>query len=235
MFRKLKKYWFRLTHPVIGEVWQLHRVTDEVSINPDVREYEITPRRLEALINQYIQENYHFLSVDQLYDIVKSVKNDKKFVVITLDDGYADNYEVAYPIFQKYNIPFCVFVSQEYVINGHPLYRFLSINQIKELSESPLCTIGSHTVSHTRLYGLSKEEQLKEIKDCKEWLEQIINRSIGYFAYPYGAYNLDTMSVICMCGVKMAFAAWGGKVRKNTPNWIFNIPRLLVTEKGMKE
>ena len=56
VFKKLRRYWFNLLHPAIGEVWQLHRVTDERSIQARVRDYEITPARLDSLIVDYLRK-----------------------------------------------------------------------------------------------------------------------------------------------------------------------------------
>ena len=228
MLRRLKKYCFRFFHPVIGEVWQLHRVTNEVSVDATQRDYEIIPNRLSSLIEEYLRKGYHFTSVDKLYEMLKSNRYDKKFVVITLDDGYADNYEIAYPIFKQYGIPFCVFVTKDFIFKGKDSYRFLSESQIVELSQEPLCTIGCHTVSHPHLNLLAEEQQYSEIKQCKEWLEQMLGGPISYFAYPYGAYSIATEKNVRHMELAMAFAAWGGGIRKNVKYNLYAVPREIV-------
>lgn len=228
MLRRLKKYCFRFFHPVIGEVWQLHRVTDEVSVDPTQRDYEITPGRLVSLIGEYLQKDYHFISVDQLYAMLQSNQYDRKFVVVTLDDGYADNYEIAYPIFKQYGIPFCIFVTKDFIFKGKDAYRFLSERQIVELCQEPLCTIGCHTVSHPHLNLLVEERQYSEIKQCKDWLEQLVGLPVKYFAYPYGAYSFATEKIVRHMGLTMAFAAWGGEIRKNVKYNLYAVPREIV-------
>lgn len=230
MLRSIRRYWYHLLHPAVGMVWQLHRVTNEVSQDTNERAYEITPNRLVSLIEEYLSKGYHFISVDQLYTMYKSNQWDRNFICITLDDGYADNYEIAYSIFKHYNIPFCIFITQNYMINGKKPYCFLAENQIIKLSYEPLCTIGSHTVSHPHLNQLSTDKQKTEIEQSKTWLERLIGQSINTFAYPYGAYAHETIDIVKSSGMRMAFAAWGGAVRKNTPECILTIPRVLVTE-----
>lgn len=238
MFRKIKRYWFLLTHPVIGEVWQLHRVTFKHSKQERMWPYEITPKRLENLIVEYQSKGYEFVSIAEVAERMKG-KDGKKFVAVTLDDGYANNYEVAYPIFKKYEVPFCVYISRmmltgESKEDNIERYKMLSIDQLRELDEDPLCTIGGHTNSHVRLRNLSKDLQAQEILDCKLWLENVLNHPIEDYAFPYGSYNADTLAILASNGIKRAVAAWGGGVRKNIPECVLTIPRILVTEEGMK-
>ena len=52
--------------------------------------------------------------------------------------------------------------------------------------------IGSHTESHTLLSRLNFNQQMKEIKNSKIFLEKTINKKVEYFCYPYGnklSYN----------------------------------------------
>lgn len=238
MFKKLRRYWFNLLHPAIGEVWQLHRVTNEQSIQECHRPYEITPQRLESLIKEYTAKAYEFISIAEVAERM-SGKRGKKFIAVTLDDGYANNYEVAYPIFMKYHVPFCIYVCKG-MITGERRedniehYKMLSIDQLLALDNDSLCTLGGHTSSHYRLTHLSKDLQTQEIYGCKIWLENILGHSIENYAFPYGDYNAYTIDVLRQCGIKRAVASWGGKVRRNTPERVLDIPRLLVTEQTIE-
>lgn len=233
MFKKIKRYCFQFTHPVIGEVWQLHRVRPNLSDNDELRTYEITPKRLETLIQTYMQNGYEFVSMDTVYSYVMSESKCKnKFVAVTLDDGYEDNYSVAYPIFKKYKIPFCIYVAQAYILGKKSAsdkfdFKMLSIEQLIELSNETLCTLGGHTFSHIRLNRLSNEEQYKEIIECKLWLENVIDKTVEHYAFPYGEYTQDTIDIMKQIGVKCSVAAWGGGVRITHRQ--FDVPRKLVT------
>ena len=227
-------------HPAIGEVWQLHRVTDERSKQERSRPYEISPVRLESLIQGYIDRGYEFISIAEVVYRMKSGKRGKRFVSVTLDDGYANNYEVAYPIFKKYNVPFCIYVCEKMITGERKEdnienYRMLTIDQIKVLDKDPLGTIGGHTQSHMRLSHLSREQQIQEIYGCKLWLENVLDHPIEDYAYPYGDYNSDILDIFRKIGIKRAVAAWGGVVRCNTSDKVLVIPRILVTDEGMKE
>lgn len=234
VLNRIQRFWYQLTHPVIGEVWQLHRVTEEHSKQERLRAYEITPARLEALIKEYQSIGFEFVSITEVAERMKG-KDGKKFIAVTLDDGYADNYEVAYPIFKKYNVPFCIYICRG-MITGESReddiehYKMLSIDQIRTLDKDPLCTIGGHSNSHVLLAKLSMELQTQEIYGCKLWLENTLGHIIVDYAYPYGSYNSVTLTILTQIGITRAVAAWGGAVRRNTPERILDIPRILITE-----
>jgi len=231
MLRKIKKQLYNILHPVIGEVWELHRVTNIHADTELQRIYEITPTRLESLIVGYTEKGYQFISMNQVRKIISGEeKLAKKFVAITLDDGYRDNFEVAYPIFKKFNIPFCIYLLQNEVSGDvRGIYPMLTQKQIVELSRDPLCTFGCHTYSHPSLGILSKEKQYQEIVRCKEWLEKMLGKDVVDFSYPYGSYNQDTIDIIRGVGILQCPKAWGGDVRRGKHN-AFEIPRKLVTE-----
>ena len=234
MFKKIRRYCFQMTHPVIGEVWQLHRVTVEHSKQERLWPYEITPARLESLIRNYLSRDYEFVSITEVSERMCGKKG-KKFICVTLDDGYADNYEIAYPILKKYDVPFCIFVCEQ-MITGERAedeiehYRMLTVDQLQTLDKDPLCTIGGHSLSHVRLTQLPPAQQLDEIAHCKEWLEKLLSHSIEDYAFPYGDYNKEILDILSQTGIKRAVASWGGSVRRNTPNEVLEIPRILITE-----
>lgn len=97
----------------IGHILVFHRVCPEREINRDLgyAGLSITPEYLESIINFFSIRGYEFISLDKLFYILSSRKIDKKFVAFTFDDGYADNFIHAYPVFRKYNIPFAIYVT----------------------------------------------------------------------------------------------------------------------------
>ncbi len=75
---------------------------------------EITPEHLEKIILFFKKRDYNFISIDEIGDYIKG---NKKFVVFTFDDGYIDNYTYAYPIFKRYNVPFTIYVCNDFPNN----------------------------------------------------------------------------------------------------------------------
>lgn len=95
-----------------GVILVLHRVLPEKS-QPRIAansRIEITPQFLEQLIRFFIRMGYEVVSLDTVYRQLTGSATGRPFVCFTFDDGYADAYEVIYPIFKKYQLPYAVYV-----------------------------------------------------------------------------------------------------------------------------
>jgi peptidoglycan/xylan/chitin deacetylase (PgdA/CDA1 family) len=105
----------KLTKPFysgIGSILMFHRVLPQ-SNTPRIHNHqglEVSPELLEATIAFFKKKEYDFISLDQLHEYQKP-SNKKKFVVFTFDDGYVDNFEIAFPILKKHNVPFTIYVT----------------------------------------------------------------------------------------------------------------------------
>ena len=112
---KTKRKIYKLFHPPYGEILMLHRVVEKRSLLEDNRSLEITPDFLEQTILRYKSAGYRFVSLDEVQRQLENRKRGRqKFVCFTLDDGYADNYEQAYPVFKKHQCPFAVYVTTDF-------------------------------------------------------------------------------------------------------------------------
>jgi len=221
MFRKVRRICYNIFHPVIGEIWQLHHVTRELAPSKAMELYYITPSRLETMILEYRGKGYEFISLD---DIQKSRK--KKFIALTLDDGYADNYLEAWPVFKQLSVPFCIFVATDFVFNDEVRNREkgMTPEQLKEIASDPLCTVGGHTKSHCHLDRISEAEQSAEIADGISVLEEFLAKKINHFAYPFGDFDERTERIVCSRGLN-GYAAWGDPLSDDVSEC--EIPRIL--------
>ncbi|MBB3188411.1 polysaccharide deacetylase family protein [Microbacter margulisiae] len=105
-------------NPFAGLILMLHRVVEVRSPIIDNRKLEITPAFLEQTIEQYQAAGYQFVSIDQAYQIqIHRNKAQKPYLCFTFDDGFRDNLTMALPVFQKYHIPFTVYVTTDFPDN----------------------------------------------------------------------------------------------------------------------
>lgn len=97
----------------LGHVLMLHRILpkEETSNMPFNHGLAVTPEKLEETIKLYQNKGYDFVSLDEMLTRAKSGKSNKPFIAFTIDDGYIDNLENGLPIFEKYNIPFCIYIT----------------------------------------------------------------------------------------------------------------------------
>jgi len=161
---------------------------------------------------KYLKDNgYYTITMDDLYSyLTNNTPVPKKSVVLTFDDGYADNYTAMFPIMKKYGFRATIFVIIAY-IDKSPNY--LTAAQLKEMQAYGM-DIGSHTVDHNKLIELPKDQQLQELIDSKAFLQTLLDKKINYIAYPYGSYNKDTVEYAKEAGYTMAFttdASWSMK------------------------
>ncbi len=133
----------------------------------------------------------HIDYIHSVYSVIslKEVKISKRKLdlAITFDDGYLDNLKIAAPILLDKELPFTVFVSTSFVRDR--VKNFLSPADLKELSKLPGVTIGSHGLNHLNLTNVPREIQIKELRDSKLYLEDIIGQKVNSFAYPYGKFS----------------------------------------------
>jgi peptidoglycan/xylan/chitin deacetylase (PgdA/CDA1 family) len=103
--------------------------------------------------------------------------------------------------------------------------QFLSWNNIRDLSEHPLITIGAHTIHHEQLSKLSLLEAYNEISGSKKAIESIINKRVEYFSYPYGANSFFIRNLFRMTGFKYAFSTRDKHIRNFNEVNRTDIPR----------
>ncbi|MRG55683.1 polysaccharide deacetylase family protein [Phyllobacterium sp. SYP-B3895] len=101
----------------LGSIIMLHRVRpDCISPLGVTRSLSITPKFLDEIIVSLKAEGTEFVSMDQMADRVENgVRSYRRFVAVTLDDGYNDNLNHAYPVFQKHHVPFTVYVAPGFI------------------------------------------------------------------------------------------------------------------------
>ncbi len=107
---------FKFAYSGVGSILMFHRVYPEVA-GPRLQGnsgLEVTPEYLEKLIIYFSSKGYEFLSLDDVYKRLRERNFKNKFLAFTFDDGYADNYEFAFPILKKHGIPSTIYLSTNY-------------------------------------------------------------------------------------------------------------------------
>ncbi len=140
-------------------------------------------------------------------------------VAITFDDGYENNYHVAYPLLCKKKLPATIFLLTDGKENRKTEHlgndpandsKLLEWEQIKEMANSGLMTFGSHGQAHQRLKTMPLEKLQKEIVSSRKKIEAEVGRPVPFFSYPYGTYedfDPKTESELQQAGYIAAFSA----------------------------
>ncbi|MFG0773307.1 polysaccharide deacetylase family protein [Vibrio plantisponsor] len=147
--------------------------------------------------------------------LIHRLEYGKRYIIITVDDGYKDNYELLLPLLKKYN-----FKAVVYIVTGENFNRWdvevpgnpekhvslMEAKQVKALHDSGLVEIGGHTLTHPRLSQLSRDEQQQQIEQNKFHLEQLLQTKLCSFAYPYGDHNEESKIIAKQAGYQFAVA-----------------------------
>ncbi len=158
----------------------------------------------------FLKENgYHTVTPHEMYmAFTDGAPLPTNPVLITFDDGYADNYTYAYPILKKYGMKAAIFVITS--LMGKPGY--LTWGQAAEMEASGVVSIESHTVTHGSLTDLTDEQIRYELTEAKHDIEQRLGKEVEFLAYPTGAYNLHIASLVQEAGYKGAFTVRYGNM-----------------------
>lgn len=164
----------------------------------------IAPDMFERQMKFLRDYKYNVVPLEKAVAYIKSDKMPpSNTVAITIDDGYENNYTHAYPILKKYRIPVTIFIITDHV--GRP--GFMTWPQIKEMADSGIVDIESHTRSHSFLqYDISDEALKDELYGSKEILEKRLDKVIRYLCYPMGGYNGRVKEAVKSAGYEAAFA-----------------------------
>ena len=310
-----------------GLILMYHRVA-ELEIDP--WSLSVTPQNFGEHL-EVLQKHYHPLSLQQLVEALRGNKLPDRAVVVTFDDGYADNFYNAKPLLEKYNIPATFFISTGFIgqnrefwwdelerlllqprklpeklslnIDGNvyqwnldqavnyteqdyqrdrtckaweaqsgsrmsfyysiwqilrPLlekerqrildeilewavaeptpratYRSLLPEELSALAEGELVEIGAHTVTHPFLSAQSTALQLNEIKQSKIDLEEMLNRPVRSFSYPFGDRTAETVELTRTAGFDCACSTFEEFVWQKSDH--FQLPRFAVENWHGKE
>ena len=108
----------------------------------------------------------------------------------------------------------------------------LTWEQIAELSKDPLCTIGSHTMTHCRLTITDIASLQYELGESKNLLEQHIGKLVTHLSYPYGwksDVSAEAISFARKVGYKTAIRSFGGPVREKDDDF-YQLKRIMIHE-----
>ena len=306
-----------------------HRIAE---LHSDPWGLAVTPRRFAdhvEVLRQYARPR----RLRQLSHGLLNGSLPNRSVVVTFDDGYADNFHNAKPVLERYDVPATVFVTTGYIgqeehefwwdeldrlflqpgvlpeklslnVNGstyqwelgeaayyseeasqrhrrwrsweatptsrhflynslwnllrpmtqrerervlhelgewagvepvvRPSHRPLSVEEVIALGqEGGVVEVGAHTVTHPALRKLPPALQRAEILGSKARLEEILNRPVTSFAYPYGSLSEQAVGIVREARFSCACSTRAGFVEPSTNR--FRLPRVEVQDWNKEE
>lgn len=240
IFFSLKFSWWRknisYSYP---RVLMYHMISEHLPKNQSkFNRLRVKPNEFEK---QLIWLNKNSFQSFTLSELVNLKQIPEKSVVLTFDDGYEDNFTKAFPLLKKYNFKATIYTvlnrfEQNWATdkdlnqasNELNSEKMLSNEQIKEMLDSGLVEIGSHTLDHVNLPKLNKEEKKKQIIESKKQIENIFNIKCNSFAYPFGFFDEDSVKIVNEANYTNATTTVNGVFDENKYT-NFEIPRIMIS------
>lgn len=183
--------------------------------------WTLSPQAFERQI-RWLQRRFEMISLAEAQRRVRSGANYRPAVSITFDDGYADNCQHAIPLLVKERIPCTYFVTLRNILEGEPFSHDLvlghsltpnTLDQVRAMADAGI-EIGGHAYTHADLGAIEDRRLLHfEIADAGFQLQQLLGRSIRYFAFPFGQRtNLSQTAcqIAQQAGYQGVCSAYGG-------------------------
>ena len=148
----------------------------------------VRPAEMEAQLQYLLENGYTPIWFE---DLARADQLEKP-VLLTFDDGYLDNYTELFPLLQKYAVKATVFVVAG-TVDYNP--NNLTSEQIREMSDSGLLSIQSHTQTHPYLATLTPEQQAWELTQSQLELTRITGKVPYVLSYPCGSFSRSTVEL----------------------------------------
>jgi peptidoglycan/xylan/chitin deacetylase (PgdA/CDA1 family) len=222
----------KITKPVVDQTAQViifcyHRLVDKIRY-PGT---EITPAAFEAQMKELKDSGITVIPMQDLLAWKRGEKNiPPRAAVVTFDDGWKSQYEVAWPIMKKYGYPFTMFIYTEGVRGGSlGGGEAITWEQLADMRDNGV-DIEAHSATHqdlreghtimlasaggkrtrTKLTGPQYEQWVQnEVVGCKQLLEQRLGIKVNCFAVPFGNYNEHVKELARNAGYEAMFTVYG--------------------------
>ncbi len=180
-----------------------HRVDTISPTLPEItKRLTVDPADFAAQMRWLQGHGYHTVTQTQLYRALElDGRLPSRPVLISFDDGYRDVFSKAMPVLERLHME-----ATAYVITGRisgPDTSFLTWGRLKLLERHGI-EIGSHTIDHLELPGLSEQGALRQLTQSRRVLERHLGHPVQWFAYPAGAFDNRSVRLVRQAGYVLA-------------------------------
>lgn len=184
----------------------------------------LTVAELDQIIS-WVRRHFNLLTPKQF------LESEQPGVMLTFDDGMANNYKNALPILEHHDAPAVWFVSTQHIVDPRnwlpysrkkalefwanekeipeewkqELFDGMSEENLAVAASHPLVTIGSHTISHPFLTHCNDAELERELVESRQYLEKTTKQTVDFFAYPTGDYDRRVACAVRNARYRAAF------------------------------
>jgi peptidoglycan/xylan/chitin deacetylase (PgdA/CDA1 family) len=110
-------------HSGQGGILSFHRIYDPKPHEFGSHSLSVTPENFRRVVETLAAQGYEFLTMTAVADRLRGREEPQgKFICLTFDDGYADNYTAAYGICRQLAVPMTVYLVSGFVRREFPMW-----------------------------------------------------------------------------------------------------------------
>lgn len=93
-------------------IWNYHRIGDAAGSMFDPHLFSATAEDFDRQV-AFLKQNFDVIGLNDLEQTINQPRG--QFVMLTFDDGYRDNFELAFPILKSHSVPATFFIATGFV------------------------------------------------------------------------------------------------------------------------
>lgn len=174
----------------------------------------VTPEAFRAQMELLLRADITPITLDEAVRVIQR-RVPGRHVCVTFDDGYHDNLDYALPVLRELGIAATIFPITAVTDGMARLYWYdqpwfgepppvLSWDELRDIDQEDLFSIGAHTQTHPALVKLSDEAAWDEIDGSRRRLEEHLGRPVTSFSYPAGIYGQREILMVRMARYRVA-------------------------------
>lgn len=192
-----------------GIAFTLHRVcADEPQGFAPNRALQVTPAFLRLLIQETRRAGFEFTSIDDALGRMCGTRpSGRPFAVLTFDDGYRDNIDIAAPILKAEGVPWALFVVPDF-LEGRGRLWWLELQEIVRLTDQIRIDIeGKHFVGDCRQPAAKERVFATLVKRCSELSDVARIGLLDQLEERFGCVNQGMVRKTCLTWHELSEAA----------------------------
>lgn len=219
-------------------------------IAPTDKSINVYPELFEDQLKIMSAKGWKTISGEEfLYFNHNRKEKPNKCVLITFDDGFADNYVFAYPLLKKYGMKAMLFIATDLIDDSDvnrdsftPLTHneawkiantderskvMCTWNELQEMEDAGVFDIQSHGSSHKTpdLIKSGNYPALREdLSEGRAVLERRFSKKVRHFAWPRGVHDEEGRKIAVEAGYQALYTTDRGANISGNLEWINRLP-----------
>ncbi len=219
-------------------------------IAPTDKSINVYPELFEDQLRVMSAKGWKTISGEEfLYFMHNRNDKPKKCVLITFDDGFADNYVFAYPLLKKFGMKAMLFIASDLIddsdvsrssftaLTHNEAWRIANTDErstvmctwkeLQEMEEEGVFDIQSHGSSHTTpdlIKDANYTALRKDLSEGRAVLEKRFSKKIEHFAWPRGVHDEKAREIAVEVGYQALYTTDRGANTTENLEWINRLP-----------